>query len=247
MTDACAQSAPETVAVTAQAALPAGNAPNGKTADDWHFGATFYGWATSLSGSATARGNPVDFNASIIDIFQKSDSVLAWDSYFEAAKGRFAAYLDVVWSKAQVPKSAASYANPIGGLSLSSQASGAVTSSLTIIEGGAFYEIVRWPGSDGAVTAVDGFGSRRYWNISAHRHPRKRLVLVAARRRVQLHVAVQRLCDRGTRRISRPVHERGLQRRHPRRRGLQPAGSRPACGRHRKALNIVYPTDLDPR
>ena len=111
MTDARAQSAAETVAVTAQTVLPAGpgaKTPNGKSPDGWHFGATSYGWATSLSGSATARGNTVNFNASIIDIVQKSNSVLAWDSYFEAAKGRFGAYLDVVWSRVQMPKSATS-------------------------------------------------------------------------------------------------------------------------------------------
>ena len=170
MTDACAQPVPETVAVTAQTALPAGpgaKAQNGKSADDWRFGATVYGWATSLSGSATVRGNTANFNASIIDIVQKSDSVLAWDSYFEAAKGRFGAYLDVVWSRVQIPKSAASYANPIGGLSLCGQAGGAVTSTLTIIEGGALYEIARWQGSDGTLTTLDGFAGLRYWNTSA--------------------------------------------------------------------------------
>jgi hypothetical protein len=153
-----------------QTPLPVGTAPqaqHGKSADDWRFGATFYGWATNLSGSATARGNTVGFNASIIDIFQKSDSVLAWDSYFEAAKGRFGAYLDVVWSRVRIPKSAASYANPIGGLALSAQGSGSVTSTLTIIEGGAFYEIARWPGGDGTSTTLDGFAGLRYWNSSA--------------------------------------------------------------------------------
>jgi len=170
MTDACAQSVPGTVAVVAQTALPAGASAsmrNGKSADDWRFGVTIYGWATSLSGSATARGNTVSFNASIIDIVQKSDSILAWDSYFEAAKGRFGAYLDVVWSRVQIPKSAARYANPIPGLSLNGQTAGAVTSSLTIIEGGAFYEIARWPGSDGASTTLDGFAGLRSWNTSA--------------------------------------------------------------------------------
>jgi hypothetical protein len=50
---------------------------------------------------------------------------------------------------------------------LSAQASGAVTSTLTIIEGGAFYEIARWPGGGGASTTLDGFAGLRYWNASA--------------------------------------------------------------------------------
>ncbi len=168
--DAHAQAVPEPAPVTVQTALPAGpgaRTANGKSADDWHFGVTLYGWATSLSGSVTARGNTVDFNANIIEIFQKSDSVLAWDSYFEAAKGRFGAYLDFVWSRVKIPKSAATYANPIGGLSLSTQTSGAVTSALTIIEGGAFYELARWSGTEGVSTTLDGFAGLRYWNTSA--------------------------------------------------------------------------------
>jgi hypothetical protein len=67
-------------------------AVTGKTDDDWRFGVTVYGWATSMSGSATARGNTVNINASIVDLFQKSSSLAAWDSYVEANKGRFGFY-----------------------------------------------------------------------------------------------------------------------------------------------------------
>jgi hypothetical protein len=138
-----------------------------KSPDDWRFSVAFYGWATNLSGNATARGNTASFNASIIDIFQKSDSVAAWDSYFEVNKGRFGAYFDFVWSKVQMPKSAASYSNPIGGVTLSAQANAAVTSSLTIVEAGGVYELANWPGSGGSSTSLDAFAGIRYWNTSA--------------------------------------------------------------------------------
>ena len=52
---------------------------NGKSPDDWRYAATLYGWATNLSGSATARGNTVNINASIIDLLQKSNSLLGSD------------------------------------------------------------------------------------------------------------------------------------------------------------------------
>jgi hypothetical protein len=137
-----------------------------KAEDDWRFGVTVYGWATNLSGSVTARGNTVNINASVIDLLQKSDSLAAWDSYFEADKGRFGFYADFVWAKLQIPYSAAAYANPIAGVKLSAQANAAVTTSLTIIEAGGLYEIAKWPGSDHSYTALDGFVGLRYWNTS---------------------------------------------------------------------------------
>jgi hypothetical protein len=137
-----------------------------KSADDWRFGLTVYGWATSLSGSATARGNTVNFNASIIDIFQKSDSVAAFDGYFEADKGRFGVYADFVWAKLGIPASAAAYANPIAGVKLSATANAAVTTSLTVIEGGGLYELAKWQDGERSFTSLDGFVGARFWNIS---------------------------------------------------------------------------------
>jgi hypothetical protein len=137
-----------------------------RTEDDWRFGLTVYGWATSLSGNATTRGNTVNFNASIIDIFQKSDSVVAYDSYFEADKGRFGLYADLVWAKLGIPASAAFYANPIAGVKLSTQANAAVTTSLTVIEGGGLYELAKWQGGEQSFTSLDGFVGARLWNIS---------------------------------------------------------------------------------
>jgi hypothetical protein len=152
-----------------QAQSPAVDKPKsnaGKTDDDWRFGVTVYGWATSLSGSATARGNTVNINASLIDLFQKSSSLAAWDSYVEADKGRFGFYADFVWAKLGIPASAASYVNPIRGVTLSAQANAAVTTSLTIIEAGGLYEIDKWPGSERSFTALDIYAGARYWNSS---------------------------------------------------------------------------------
>jgi len=152
-----------------QAQVPAADQPKpgtGKTDDDWRFGVTVYGWATNISGNATARGNTVNFNASVIDLIQKSSSLAAWDSYFEADKGRFGFYADFVWAKLGIPASAASYVNPIRGVTLSAQANAAVTTSLTIIEAGGLYEIDKWPGSERSFTALDVYAGARYWNSS---------------------------------------------------------------------------------
>ena len=152
-----------------QAQIPAADKPQpgtGKTDDDWRFGVTVYGWATSMSGSATARGNTVNINASIVDLFQKSSSLAAWDSYVEANKGRFGFYGDFVWAQLGIPASAASYVNPIRGVTLSAQANAAITTSLTIIEAGGLYEIAKWLGSERSFTALDAYAGARYWNSS---------------------------------------------------------------------------------
>jgi hypothetical protein len=157
-----------TTSNTEQAQPPSPDKPksNGKTDDDWRFGLTIYGWATSLSGSATARGNTVNINASVIDLIQKSDSLVAFNSYFEADKGRFGLYADFVWARLGIPASAAAYANPIAGVKLSAQANAAFTTSLTIIEGGGLYEIVKLQSQERSFTALDAFVGVRFWNIS---------------------------------------------------------------------------------
>ena len=71
--------------------------------DKWEFSLTPYGWATSMNGDITARGHTVDVNESFIEIVEKSDSLLAWMTYFEARKGRFAFFTDFVWADIGFP------------------------------------------------------------------------------------------------------------------------------------------------
>jgi hypothetical protein len=128
---------------------------DGKWVDDWRFAATLYGWAVNLNGSATVRGNTVNINASVIDLIQKSNSLMALMGDFEADKGRFGFFADVVWAQLGIPTSAASYVNPIAGVKLGLQANAAVTQSLTIIEAAGLFEACKWPGSDPSFTALD--------------------------------------------------------------------------------------------
>jgi hypothetical protein len=64
--------------------------------NQWQFSFTPYGWMTSVNGNATARGHTVDIDASFFDIVEKSDSIMALMGYFEARKGRFGFFTDVV-------------------------------------------------------------------------------------------------------------------------------------------------------
>ena len=132
--------------------------------DAWRFRIALYGWAPSVAGSLTARGQTVDINASFIQILQKSDSLIGYMGYFEADKGRVGAYLDTVWAKLGFSSSSTSLRNPIAGLNISTSSNTAVTYSFAIIEAGGLYEIARWPGSPGSFTALDGLLGFRYWN-----------------------------------------------------------------------------------
>ena len=71
--------------------------------DKWEFSLTPYGWATSINGDITARGHTVDVNEDFIEIVEKSDSLLAWMTYFEARKGRFSLFTDFVWADIGFP------------------------------------------------------------------------------------------------------------------------------------------------
>jgi hypothetical protein len=132
--------------------------------DAWRFRVALYGWAPSVAGSLTARGQTVDVNASFIQILQKSDSLLGYMGYFEANKGRIGAYLDTVWASLGFASSSSSVRNPIAGLNISTSSSTAVSYSFAIIEAGGLYEIARWPASPGSFTALDGLLGFRYWN-----------------------------------------------------------------------------------
>jgi hypothetical protein len=139
---------------------------DGKSPDDWRFTATIYGWAVNLNGSATVRGNTVNINAGLIDLFQKSSSLAAFMGDFEADNGRFGFFADVVWAQLGIPASAASYANPIAGVRLSLQANAAATLSLTIVEAAGLFEVGKWPGSDQSFTALDAYAGGRFSSIS---------------------------------------------------------------------------------
>src|SRR5689334_460963 len=62
-----------------------------------------YGWILNVNGNVPARGHTGDVNDSFFQIVEKSDSLLAWMSYFEARKGPFSLFTDVVWADLGFP------------------------------------------------------------------------------------------------------------------------------------------------
>lgn len=120
----------------------------------------------STSGSATAKGQTVDLNASFIQLLQKSDSLIGYMGNFEANKGRVGFYADLVFAKLGFTSTMLNYRNPVAGLKVSTTANTALTYSMAILETGGLYELHRWPGAEGSSTALDALLGFRVWNQS---------------------------------------------------------------------------------
>ena len=134
--------------------------------EEWKFSLTPYGWATSINGDVTARGHRARVNEDFIDIIEKSNSMLAWMSYFEARKGRFALFTDLVWADLGFPGRFDITRSPLGRFdraTLNVQGRAQLDYQQTIIQSGIAYEIARWQGAQGGFTALDLMGSARYW------------------------------------------------------------------------------------
>lgn len=132
--------------------------------EPWRIGLTAYGWLTNISGSAGARGQSVAIDASFIDIVQKSDTLGAFMSYFEADKGPAGLYVDFMWMKTSFGQGVSVYRNPLPGLSLTLNGNAGLKTALTMVEVGGLYELQRWPRGEGSFTAVDAVLGFRYWN-----------------------------------------------------------------------------------
>jgi len=142
---------------------PAQDASGGDP-DPWRFRVALYGWAPSVAGNLTARGQTIDVNASFIQMLQKSDSLIGYMGYFEADKGKVGFYLDTVWAKLGFASSSTSSRNPIAGLQVSTSSNTVATYSFAIIEAGGLYEFAKWSHAPGSFTALDGLLGFRYWN-----------------------------------------------------------------------------------
>ena len=143
------------------------DASQNNSPDQWQFSFTPYGWATSINGDVTARGYKAHVNEDFIEIIEKSNSMLAWMSYFEARKGRFALFTDLVWADLGFPGRFDITRSPLRGFdraTLNVQGRAQLDYQQTIIQSGIAYEIARWQGAQGGFTALDLMGSARYWN-----------------------------------------------------------------------------------
>jgi hypothetical protein len=137
-------------------------------ASGWQFSFTPYGWMINVNGDVTVAGNNVSVNQDFFQIVDKSDSLAAWMSYFEARKGKFAFFTDLVWLDLGFPghfnRSGSPFARfPRATVSVVGNAQ--LDYESTIVQSGVSYEVARWENAPGSFTAVDVLGSARYWNL----------------------------------------------------------------------------------
>ena len=144
-----------------------GYAEPAPAADKWQFSLTPYGWMININGDVTARGHTADINEDFFQIVEKSDSLLAWMSFFEARKGRLAFFTDLVWADLGFPGHFQINKSPLGRFdraTLDVKGKVQLDYDSLIIQSGLAYEVARWQGAPGSYTALDLIGSARYWN-----------------------------------------------------------------------------------
>jgi hypothetical protein len=144
----------------------------------WQFSFTPYGWMLNVNGNVTARGHTVDVNDSFFEIVEKSDSLMALMGYFEARKGPFSLFADVVWADLGFPGHAQDDFNRqvsghpferLPGVDVSVDADlhikahAQVDYQSTIVQSGAGLEVAHWSGPSSR-TGLDLLAGARYWN-----------------------------------------------------------------------------------
>jgi hypothetical protein len=144
----------------------------------WQLSFTPYGWMLNVNGNVIARGHTVDVNDSFFEIVEKSDSLLAWMSYFEARKGPFSLFTDVVWADLGFPGHAQDDFNrqasghpferfPAVGVSVDGnlhiKGHAQLDYQSVIVQSGAGLEVAHWSGPSSR-TGLELLAGARYWN-----------------------------------------------------------------------------------
>lgn len=129
---------------------------------DWTFTLTPYAWLMGASGSATAKGQTIDVNAGIVDMFAKTDTLVALMANAEARRGKLAFGLDFIFTEMVATPAFATQRNPTPWLSFTAAAGANVKSTMIMVEGSGSYELFR----PAEKTAVDGLVGLRYWHAS---------------------------------------------------------------------------------
>jgi hypothetical protein len=87
--------------------------------------------------------------------------------YFEARKGRFGFFTDVVWEDLSFDAHRDVSRNPFARLpnvNVAIKANAQLDYQSTIVQSGAAFEIAKWGASSASFTALDVLGGARYWN-----------------------------------------------------------------------------------
>ncbi len=125
---------------------------------DWTWRFVPYAWLPAMKGTQTVRGRSVDVDASFIDIFQKSDTLVGLMGDLEMRNGRWSLFADVVWNKVGFNASTTRTPAPAPGVPATVGASLGLKLTTAIVEAGVAYEV----GHIGGL-AFDVTAGGRFW------------------------------------------------------------------------------------
>jgi len=166
-------------------------------ASGWSFDGGLYGWTIWLQGDMTARDLTFDVYADPVDLIDALDGPIVMAN-FEARKGRFSFYADVVYAEFGLDSDFAAEADPIPALQL--QGDGRIGSDLKfgVYQADAFYEVASFVGPGGGKTSFELGAGARYVELELD---------VRAKIDLSARLRLTRLLDRVERRIRRIENE----------------------------------------
>lgn len=159
----------------------------------WTFDAGLYGWALWLEGQADARGETFDLYADPIDLIDALDGPIIMAN-FEAIKGRFSFFADVVYAEFGLDQDFASEASPIPQLQLKGDAQIGSDLKFGVYQADAFYQVADFAGPSGSKTSVELGAGARYVELD---------LTIKAKIDASFRLRLSRLADRLEQRIRR--------------------------------------------
>src|SRR5690242_1398994 len=148
-------------------------APTPTDTREWAFSFTPYAWLTALTGSQTVKGRTVAIDTNVIQMFDKSQSLVPFMGYFEARyQDRIGLFLDLMYANLTAADSATKSYDIQPGVGLNVAARVSVDyETLTMQFGGAYQVVKVGPdrGAEGPTmagvgqTAFDVLAGGRYW------------------------------------------------------------------------------------
>lgn len=129
-------------------------------ASAWSFDGGLYFWALWVEGNATAHSETFNVYADPIDLIEALDGPIFMGN-FEARRGRFSFFADVVYAEFGLGQDFLGEAQPIPALTLTGSGRIGADYKFGVYQADAFYQIADFAGPNGGRTSVElGAGAR---------------------------------------------------------------------------------------
>jgi hypothetical protein len=171
----------------------------------WTFDGGLYAWALWVEGDVTARGEKFNVYADPIDLIDALDGPIVMAN-FEATRGRFSFFADVIYAKFAMESDFLGKAEPIPALKLTGNARVGADYTFGVYQADAFYQVADFAGPNGGRTSFEFGAGARYIEQELD---------VTAAINVNARIQLGRLADRLRNRINRIDNQESALRRWP--------------------------------